>query len=107
MTLRRTLTQQLQAALSETDNLAFIVVFELVVRLDLSVGNLLHHFHDIRGLANEPNKLLILGFNKLKQRPDRDVLKGGISAGEKPAEVAVNAVARICPALDEYRIIAH
>lgn len=107
MALGHTLSQQLQATLRKADHLALVIILDLGVRLNLPVGNLLDHFHNTLRLADKPNELLVLRLEQLKQGPDRNVLKRGVAASQEPAEIAVDAVARLGPVLDEYAVISH
>lgn len=66
MALRRTLSQQLQAALGKVNNLPLVVILDFILRLHLSVGNLLDHLDNVIRLANEANELLVLRLEQLK-----------------------------------------
>lgn len=105
--LRRTLPQQLQTPLGQAHHLSLIVVFGLVVRLHLAVGDLLDHLDNVIRLPDKPDELLVLRLEQLKQGPDRNVLESGIAAGKEPAEVAVDAVTRLHPVLNKDAVIAH
>ena len=77
------LSKQLKGSLSKLDHLALSVFFTFVIGLDLFVCNGLNHLHYLFRLPNQVYELLVLRFQELKERPDGNVLEGGISACEK------------------------
>lgn len=106
VSLGHALSEKLQAALCQVDNLALIVVIaELVIGLDLAVRNLLDHFDDVVGLANESYQSLVLRLEQLQQCPDCDVLERSVAAGKEPAQVPVDAAVGFRPVLDEDGVI--
>lgn len=107
MGLGPSLAQQLQTPLRQVDHLALVVVLELVVRLDLAVGDLLDHLdHGVR-LADEADEFLVFRLEQLQKGPDGDVLEGRVAAVEEPAEVAVDALARLVPVSDEDAVVTN
>jgi hypothetical protein len=73
----------------------------------LSVRDLLDHLHDVIGLTDETDELLVFRFEQLEQRPDGNVLESRVTAVEEPAEVSVNAVTWLGPISDEDGIVAN
>lgn len=101
------LAEKLQAPLCKADHFALIIVLHFVVRLYLAVRNLPDHIHNVVRLSNQPNKLLVFGFEELEQGPNRNVLESGVAAGEESAQVAVDAIAWLVPVMNEDAVIAH
>lgn len=102
-----TLAKELERPLSKLYNFSFPVFFTFIIRFDLLVCNHLNHLHYFLGLSYEVNKLLILGFQQLKEGPDCNVLEGSISTGQEAFQVSMNTTIRLCPVLDEYRIVTN
>lgn len=73
---------ELEAASCKSDNFAFATIFAafaLVFGLDSLFANLAHHLHDIVGLVDGVQELLIAAFEKLKKSPNSNVLESGVA----------------------------
>lgn len=105
MRLGTALAQELKASLCEIDNLAFVVFLRFWFRFNWPVCNGADVFNDIVGLPNETNQSLVLGFEELQERPDGDMLEGGITRLQKPTQVTMNSFIRLIPVLYEDGVI--
>lgn len=66
MSLGPALAQELKASLGEVDYLTLVVLLRLIfVILDLLVRDLPDHLHNIFGLADQANQLLVFGLEEL------------------------------------------
>jgi hypothetical protein len=101
------LSEEFQAALGKTDNFSLIVIVRPVTRLDLAVCNQPDHVHDIVGLADEADQLLVLRLEQLKQGPDGNVLESWIAARQVSAQVSVDAVAWLRPMADKDGVVTN
>lgn len=93
--------QQLQASSCKGNHFALALIYLLLVRLEVFIGDRLDHLHNIFGVGDVSDELLVFGLKQLQKSPDSDVLEGGISACEETLEVAVDAAVRVCPVANE------
>lgn len=105
MSLGTALAQKLKASLCEIDNLTFVVLLRFWFRFNWSVCNGADVFNDIVGLPNETNQSLVLRFEELQERPNGDVLEGGITRLQKPTQVTMDSFIRLIPVLYEDGVI--
>lgn len=74
--------RELEAASCKSDNLAFATIFAafaLVLGLDSLFADLAHHLHDIVGLVDGVQELLIAAFKQLQKSPNSNVLESGVA----------------------------
>lgn len=107
MALSPTLAEQFQTPLSQGDNLALIVLLNLVVELHLPVCNLFDHLDDVIGLTNKTNELLVFGLEQLQKGPDGNVLECRVAAVKKSAQVPMDTLARLRPVSNKDGIVAN
>jgi len=107
VTLSPALSQELQTTPGQLDHLTLVLVVLSVLRFDLAVRDLLDHLHDVIGLTDETDELLVFRLEQLEKRPDGDVLEGRVTAVEEPAEVAVDAVAWLGPISNKDAVVAN
>jgi hypothetical protein len=106
MSLGHALSQKLEATLGQVNNFALVLVFEFVVRLDLTVCDASNMLDDVLGLSDKSNQSLILGLKELQECPDSDVLECRITRLKEAAEVSVNSTLGLGPVLHKDRVVA-
>lgn len=99
-----------EAASCQGDNLTFATVFAalaLILGFDCLFADFAHHLHDIVGLVDGVQEVLIAALEKLEKGPDSDMLEGGVTGGEETGQVAVDTARRLVPRIQEESVIAN
>lgn len=101
--------REFEAAPRESDDLALpavLAAFALVLGLDGFLADLTDHSHHVVGLVDGVEEFLVVALEELEERPDGDVLEGGVVGVEEAGEVAVDAAGRLVPRLEEEGVVA-
>src|SRR5689334_471790 len=99
MSLGHALSEKLQATLGQVDNFTLILVFEFVIRFDLTVRDASDMLDDILGLSDKPDQGLILGLEELQECPNCNVLECRIARLQETAEISVDSTLGFSPVL--------
>jgi hypothetical protein len=101
---------ELEATSCKCHDLALATIFAalaLILGFNCLFADFANHLHNVFGLVNGLEQVLVAALEELEERPDSDVLECGVAGGKESGKVAMNATGRLIPRVEEEGVVAN